>query len=429
MVALLVFFIIESGGLEFVPDYAFFKGANELTHTEVYYKISYREPTYTGDEGLSATIQFSFCSRNLTTGDSLVDSWEKRSVISSLEEAKNRDLEIVELTALSLTPGEYEFRYKVTDLGSAKEGVIVDSVGVPSFERDELILSWIELASEIDVDSSQGQFCKNNLRVIPNPGGHYSITRPLLYTYAEVYNLGSDTLPLEVVYSMLDENGVLIREYPPKQLVKAGTDVMDVGALNVMGLPIGNYYLRILVTDMATGMESSREKSFSVLPFRKPPPPELQEYYGMIEYLIPSRDLALYNSLSERARTEYLYQLWRKLDPNPETEENEALPQFAEKIRYADENFSTPKIKGRDTDRGRISIKYGEPDEIKRSSAETLFNVWESWLYYGRGGRQFIFVDMKGSGIYELTYSSIPEEPTRPGWQRYVDPSIVEFRQ
>jgi len=204
---------------------------------------------------------------------------------------------------------------------------------------------------------------------------------------------------------------------------------MDVGVLNIMGLPIGDYYFRVSVTDLGASTESSREKEFSVLPFRKSPPPELEEYYGMIEYLIPSKDLAFYNSLSERAKTEYLYQLWRKLDPNPETEENEALPQFAEKIRYADENFSTSQIKGRDSDRGRISIKYGEPNEIKRSGAERLFNVWESWLYYGKGGRQFIFVDIEGAGIFELVYSSIPEEPTRPGWERYVDPAIVEFRQ
>jgi GWxTD domain-containing protein len=149
----------------------------------------------------------------------------------------------------------------------------------------------------------------------------------------------------------------------------------------------------------------------------------------MIEYLIPPKDVSLYNSLSERAKDEYLYQLWRKYDPNPATEENEALPQFAEKIRYTDEHFATAQQEGRNTDRGRIYIKYGEPDEIKRSDIEQFFQAWESWLYYGRGGRQFIFIDMKGSGLYELIYSSIPEEPSRPGWQGYVDPAIIEFRQ
>lgn len=429
MVGLLVFLIIGSETLNFVPDYTFFKGISGLTYTEVYYKISYHELTYTKDEQLSTTIKFLFWSKNLATHDSLGDSWERTSVIPSLEEARDRDLEIIELTALSLTPGDHEFGFKVIDLGSAREGTFIDTVLVPSFEGDELILSWVELASDIQPDSTQSQFFKNNLKVIPNPGGYYSVTRPILYAYTEVYNLSSDTLPSEVKYSILDENGVLIREYPSKLYTKTGADVVDVGVLNIIGLPVGSYRFRITVADSGTGMRSSREKNFSVVSFRSPPPPELEEYYGMVEYLMSPKEIKFYNSLSERARTEYLYQLWRKLDPNPETEENEALAQFAEKIKFVDDNFSTPLKKGRDTDRGRICIKYGEPDEIKKSGIETFFRPWESWLYYGGGGRQFVFVDVSGSGIFELIYSSIQEEPTRPGWRNYVDPSIIEFRR
>ena len=88
MVVLLALLAVQLGELEFTPDYAFFKEANALTYTEVYYKISYRELSYTGDDALTATIGFSFRCTNLTTGDSLVDGWERRSVISSVGEAQ-----------------------------------------------------------------------------------------------------------------------------------------------------------------------------------------------------------------------------------------------------------------------------------------------------------------------------------------------------
>lgn len=186
MVGLLVFLIIGSETLNFVPDYTFFKGISGLTYTEVYYKISYHELTYTKDEQLSTTIKFLFWSKNLATHDSLGDSWERTSVIPSLEEARDRDLEIIELTALSLTPGDHEFGFKVIDLGSAREGTFIDTVLVPSFEGDELILSWVELASDIQPDSTQSQFFKNNLKVIPNPGGYYSVTRPILLSLIHI---------------------------------------------------------------------------------------------------------------------------------------------------------------------------------------------------------------------------------------------------
>ncbi|KPJ50050.1 hypothetical protein AMJ40_04095 [candidate division TA06 bacterium DG_26] len=429
MVALLAVLLIASEPLEFIPDYAFFKGASGLTYTEVYHKVSYRELTYSGDEELTSTVRFSVWARNLATGDSMGDTWERKSVIPSFEEAKDRDLEIIELASLVLESGDYEFSHRVTDVASGKSASIVDTLSVPSFAGDELSLSWIELASSIEPDSTEGQFCKGTLRVVPNPGGYYSVTRQLLYAYTEIYNLSADTLPFEVEYSILDIGGEAVKQFPPKQLAKAGADVVDVGVLNIVGLPIGKYWFRVAVTDPGSGGTAFRDRVFSVMPFRKAPPPELEEYYSMIEYLIPSREIQFYNSLSKSAKTEYLYQLWRKLDPDPSTEENEALAQFGERMRYADEHFGMGATKGRDTDRGRIYVKYGEPSETRQSGMETLYKPWESWLYYGGGGRQFIFVDIRGTGTYELVYSSIPEEPTAPEWKNYIDPAIIEVKQ
>jgi hypothetical protein len=38
-------------------------------------------------------------------------------------------------------------------------------------------------------------------------------------------------------------------------------------------------------------------------------------------------------------------------------------------------------------------------------------------------------VDLRNTGIYDLVYSSIPEEPTRPDWEEWVDPSSVELKR
>jgi GWxTD domain-containing protein len=429
MVALLLLLALGGQQMEFAADHAFFRGVEELTYAEIYYKIPYGELTYEGEEELTATIEFSFCVNNLATGDSVVDRWERRSVIPSFEEAKDRDLEIVEVAKLLLRPGDYRFEYGVADVNSSREVLLVDTVTVPVLWDDEMVLSSIELATKIEEDSVPGQFFKNGLRVIPNPGGEYSITRSILYSYTEIYNLSDDTLLVEIGYSIVDDAGEAVQTFPAKHLSKTGRDIVDVGVVNVVGVPTGDYRFRVTVADSGSGETAYTEREISVVPFRSPPPPGLEEYYSMLEYLVTPKELEFYESLSDKAKEEYLYQFWRKVDPNPASKENEALVLFAERIRYADDRYSIPQKSGRHTDRGRIYIKYGEPDEIARSGVQTLFKSWESWLYYGGGGRQFIFVDLRNTGTYDLVYSSIPEEPTRPDWEEWVDPSAVEFKR
>jgi hypothetical protein len=199
------------------------------------------------------------------------------------------------------------------------------------------------LASKIEEDSVPGQFFKNGLRVIPNPGGKYSITRSILYSYTEIYNLSEDTLPVEIVYSIVDEAGEVVQRFPAKYVSKSGRDIVDIGVVNVIGVPTGDYRFRMSVADSGSGETLHTERHVSVIPFRRQPPSGLEEYYGMLEYLVAPKELEFYESLTEKAKEEYLYQFWLRLDPDPETRENEALILFAEKIKHADDRYSIPQ--------------------------------------------------------------------------------------
>lgn len=95
-------------------------------------------------------------------------------------------------------------------------------------------------------------------------------------------------------------------------------------------------------------------------------------------------------------------QFWTIHDPSPGTLRNEAREQFNRRVILADERYSIHKrLRGWNSDRGRIFIKYGDPDEI---SSEVLpLNAYPSiiWTYYSLN-LEFIFVDVKGYGQYQL---------------------------
>ncbi len=117
-------------------------------------------------------------------------------------------------------------------------------------------------------------------------------------------------------------------------------------------------------------------------------------------------------------REQFIETIWRVRDSNTDTEENEFKEQFYERVAYANEHFSSGKP-GRLTDRGRIYIKFGKPDEIESRPAggqyerppwegggSTSTYPFEKWFYRNipnvSSGVELEFVDPTGSGEYRL---------------------------
>lgn len=82
---------------------------------------------------------------------------------------------------------------------------------------------------------------------------------------------------------------------------------------------------------------------------------------------------------------------WKPRDPTPETERNELMVEYYRRVDVAAEAFRTGTVPGPDglrTDRARIYILYGPPDEIDRTFPPRG-GVEERWTY--DDGQQFIF--------------------------------------
>src|SRR5262249_8081886 len=76
---------------------------------------------------------------------------------------------------------------------------------------------------------------------------------------------------------------------------------------------------------------------------------------------------------TDEERDKYIEIFWRLRDPDPETPENEYKDQYYERVQYANEHFASG-VPGWKTDRGRIYIKYGRPDEIQAHPAGGPFD-------------------------------------------------------
>jgi GWxTD domain-containing protein len=128
-----------------------------------------------------------------------------------------------------------------------------------------------------------------------------------------------------------------------------------------------------------------------------------------VRWIITPEERAAFIQLKNiEDRDRFIEAFWLRRDPTPGTVENVFKEEHYRRIAYANEHFARD-IPGWKTDRGRIYIVYGPPDEIKTESTRSgddFVRPTEVWHYhsilgYGRNV-DLRFVDACGCGDYRL---------------------------
>jgi len=139
-----------------------------------------------------------------------------------------------------------------------------------------------------------------------------------------------------------------------------------------------------------------------------------------VAYIITDEEKQAWKRLAtDDERQQFIEQFWLRRDPTPDTEENEFKEEHYRRIAYANEHYASG-IPGWKTDRGRIYITFGPPDEIEDHSSggtyerpmeegggETSTYPFQQWRYRyidGIGTNVIIeFVDPTMSGEFHMT--------------------------
>jgi GWxTD domain-containing protein len=118
-------------------------------------------------------------------------------------------------------------------------------------------------------------------------------------------------------------------------------------------------------------------------------------------------------------RQQFIEIFWERRNPEPDSPVNAYREEHYRRLAYTDEHFSSG-IAGRKTDRGRIYILWGPPDEIEshptggtydrpmsQGGGQTTTHPWELWRYrhleeIGEN-IEIEFVDPSGTGEYHIT--------------------------
>ncbi|HKT60265.1 MAG TPA: GWxTD domain-containing protein [Gemmatimonadales bacterium] len=352
----------------------------------------------------------------------------------------------VEMVRFSLAPGRYSLEVTVEDSVSGhKVGSLLALEGYKSAPpaSDLLLSPRIRAVTAGDTVPMPAELRWGRMLVTAAAQLELTPLRATAYYLLEAYSAqeARGTLTMKVV----DSGGkALTTTAPTPVTVPAGGGVLK-GQLDLSGLPPGQYTMaasldlsgktveRSAAFAMA-GLDETLEKDVA----RREASKGTDEGYfeAMDEKAIEvakeplvliaqSGELSKYSKdLSLRAKRRFMVEFWQKRDLVPGTPENETRQKFYAAVDYANRMYGEKgraAVPGWKTDRGRIYVKNGTPDEMLQRPQAGRSPPYEVWRFRTGKDRYYIFIDRaNGLGNFQLVYSNDIKEPGQPNWQELL---------
>lgn len=352
----------------------------------------------------------------------------------------------VEHFRFAVQPGRYTVAAVLTDSASGR--VLRGSAEVAGFAQrppvsDLLVSPAIRAAAgPDDTVAIGGELRRGGLFITVQPEPVLTPTTSNLFYYLELYGDGAMTAGVAV--RVLDLDGTQVIARPAEDVaVPAGGGIAASG-VSLAGLPEGRYRLAVVVTLPETTLTRTaafRMAGFATAQqaaqvarggaedfFATQTEAQLDTLYAPLLYIMERDERGVFEDLSLEGKRNYLRQFWARRDPTPGTVANETQSRYYNAIAAANREFAEGgggNIPGWRTDRGRIYLRYGPPDEVlRRPQAGTL--PYEVWKYTRGRSVKFVFLDRTGLGNYQLIYTDDRREPSLADWEDILGPEAVE---
>jgi len=417
-------------------DLARFRGGDDSTAlVEFHYAINRDGLTFVRDSaGWSGAADLLLTGK---TGDSLVfgDRWLVPARLTDTATDK-QGMNLVGVYPVQIRAGTYDVKLLARDRWN---GALRDSISArvpvvpPSVDR--LVLSDIEFAASIKPGAKESPFTKNTLDIIPNVGGMYDEAQ-MCYFYLEAYNLllagdrsdltmtskvydavGKEVLTRERQKKRVGESAVLVDQFAANRL-KSGTYALTVSLLDTTKHALAQASRKFYVFNPTLGVDStllSLESSLPLAVYSTMEEPELDRDFKWSRYEITEPEQAQFRQLKGAdVKRKFLSDIWRRRPPG-------ARELYMARVDYVNQNFGMLGREGYRTDRGRVYIVYGPPDDVERHPNEADTKPYEIWTYNGiQGGVEFDFLQKVQGSDYELVNSTVRSELHDDNWRQYA---------
>ncbi len=421
-------------------DYATFKADSGKVRIEFFIAFQKAKLPYQIQDSVARVeLDLSLTARE----KSGVEKTETLKLVNSEKAMSREEGLLIARFPMTLSPGSYDFTLSAQDAKTLLAKGEFKRMKLRSFDSDSLRVSDIELAFNITKsDNTNSPFYKNSLEVIPNPTAIYGNTVPNLSVYVEIYNLVRNLrLNTDSLYTRtyLSRNGIVLEETERRKVRRRTADaVVYVEKTPIDSLLSGKYEYHFELSDSSFNPIIRRTKSIFIynpnikpemvaernidalsMEFAGVTEELLDEMRQQVEYIITGDERETYKSVkTPEQKRSFFERFWATRGGTS------ARRAYMNKIEEANRRFSQGSTPGYKMDKGRIFIKYGEPQNIERENSSSNQKPYEIWQYEnipGQGNVIFVFADRMGFGRYELIHSTAIGEVHNENWRQVVN--------
>ena len=283
---------------------------------------------------------------------------------------------------------------------STNEGRVEVPISVPALSRTAVSLPVAVYTV------TPRRSLENPPTMVMNPRASMQFGADSLHFYLEAYGLGPGS-----TFTLAAVDGAGRTAWTDSIVVDSAAAVRGfVIAVPPQPLSIGRYDLQI--SQGGTLMAST---PFLVAFSDQFAVGKLQDIVSLLRYFAPPDTLRALLTAPESERAAAWQHFYQATDPNPATQENEAIEAYLHRVQIANERFRDEGVAGWLTERGEVFITLGEPNEQfdrRRDMANNGGTI--VWRYY-EYRLTLYFYDDGGFGRYRLAPGS------RSEYQRVVN--------
>lgn len=419
----------------------FYRPAGAQTVVDAFCQVSFAllDPVTSGPSG-TAAYRIAVTVRDTAGLELLAQSWTQTVPTRLLAAARGS---AVEHFSFAARPGRYTIDVAVTDSATGRvvrERAELDAYGALPTASDLLLATGMRpVTGAADAAAGGGEIRKGSVLIQASGRPVLTPQQARLGYYLELYPERAETVTVAV--RVKTAQGVqLVATGGDRVPIAAGGGVMQ-AMIDLAGLPPGDYRLEVIAAgrDSVVRAAAFRMAGFEteaaiaeVAPvqdrFAEMPEAQLDTVYMPLVYLMSGEEQGTYTGLTVDGKRRWLRQFWQKRDPTPGTPRNERQEDFYARIGEANRLYregGAAEIPGWRTDRGRVFIKYGPPDEVLNRPQAGNTRPYIVWKYTRVRALKYVFLDQTLFGNYVLIWTDDRREPSRPNWQELLGPEAV----
>lgn len=312
--------------------------------------------------------------------------------VASFTETTRGDEGIIFQRTIRAAPGTYTLRLIAQDSLGNGTGTSTTVVSVPPMPEGTV-------APIIPVFMAEPRVARNaSLTIIANPRASARYGRDsVLEFYLESYGASApDTL---IVSAHRTTSG---EPLAADTVVSSRSTAVRSGRarLAVYKLGLGSFHLAVTNTDGTMLDTLTAVVNLGV----EMPVGSVSELIESMRYFASDADLQRLRSATPAARPAQWAALVRRTDPNTATPDNEALLEYARRLRVAERLYGQGSQHGWQTDRGAAVAALGEPDYVTEPQpADSLGSAKVITWQYRRHRLFLFFSDVDTPGTFRLT--------------------------